>query len=534
MPYPNLPDPSSISSKDSVKHVGFAYNICDDIRFLPGAAISQQQRLSYDVAVVDMTLPYNKWALRSAPVTGMISGDLFMANADLSGETKMWSVGEFDASGRSHTTGNASFYPSVFDRTIVKVGNGSNVENDTLSESDWSKVTNALTLSLPPAQGWAVYTRTAANNDAVVRLPKSDDRYYYYYASGDRADELYEDNLRAMRTTLSPDTTAGKLAFYPGEATQQTYTITKANANTTFVFGNPTMGYIDIWGFIADNDLELEFRYIDATGLWRVVNKATADATRDTITTLARYLPPMHAMVVNAKSSVSEKTLRLNTSRVVTVAPTPPVSPAPRRVNASGRSKGIMTVTATNAASQRCTTRLLLGQGYDNAIRKGEDAVLTTVNISKYSATSYPATPFNIYAVENGYGLSIDLLDSVVNVPISFYMSKLSFAPTTQLWFTGVNAIDGELVLYDAQTQSERTIIDGICLEIETPANSHEVRYYIRRSGYVPENTNPILTGFDPAEEQEAASDARKLIRDGHVLIMRNGHVYTMFGQIWR
>ena len=534
MPYPNLPDPSSISSKDSVKHVGFAYNICDDIRFLPGAAISQQQRLSYDVAVVDMTLPYNKWALRSAPVTGMISGDLFMANADLSGETKMWSVGEFDASGRSHTTGNASFYPSVFDRTIVKVGNGSNVENDTLSESDWSKVTNALTLSLPPAQGWAVYTRTAANNDAVVRLPKSDDRYYYYYASGDRADELYEDNLRAMRTTLSPDTTAGKLAFYPGEATQQTYTITKANANTTFVFGNPTMGYIDIWGFIADNDLELEFRYIDATGLWRVVNKATADATRDTITTLARYLPPMHAMVVNAKSSVSEKTLRLNTSRVVTVAPTPPVSPAPRRVNTSGRSKGIMTVTATNAASQRCTTRLLLGQGYDNAIRKGEDAVLTTVNISKYSATSYPATPFNIYAVENGYGLSIDLLDSVVNVPISFYMSKLSFAPTTQLWFTGVNAIDGELVLYDAQTQSERTIIDGICLEIETPANSHEVRYYIRRSGYVPENTNPILTGFDPAEEQEAASDARKLIRDGHVLIMRNGHVYTMFGQIWR
>ncbi len=529
LPYPNLPDPSTIASKDSVKQVGFVYNQCDDIRFLAGSAITQQQRLTCDVVVVDMTMPHNKWALRSAPITGMISGDLFMADADLSGETKMWSVGEFDAAGRTNTTGNAAFYPAVYSNTVIRYGNGADVKNDTLTDEGWSKVTNALTLSLPPAQGWAVYTRTKSGKAAEVRLPKSDDRFYYYYASGDRAEDSYEDDLRTLRTTNATSAgadAAGKLAYRESD---QTFTLTKAsNANATFVFGNPSMGYIDIWGFIADNSLEGEIRYIDKDGIWRTVTSETTGT--DTITNLARYLPPMHAIVVKAGSAGTSKIVTLNSNRIVTHPRQKVRAGAPRHVSASGRSKGIMTVTATNAASSRCTTRLLLGQGYSDEIRKGEDAILTTVNIDKYSNTSYPATPFNIYAVEEGYGLSIDLLDEILNVPVSFYMSKLSFNPVTKLWFTGVNSIDGQLVLYDAQTDTERLIIDGTCLEIETPTNSHEVRYYIRRHGYRPgTTTDPIATQFESLDSSE--EQAMKYIQNGVVYILRNGHIYTLFGQ---
>jgi hypothetical protein len=189
-----------------------------------------------------------------------------------------------------------------------------------------------------------------------------------------------------------------------------------------------------------------------------------------------------------------------------------------------------MTVTAVNPASKRCTSRLLLGQGFNEAIIRGEDATLTTINIDNYSTTSAPATPFNIYASEGSYGLSIDLRDEILNVPISFYMSELPFEPVTHLWFTGVNNITGKLVLYDALTDTERTILDGICLDIETPENSHELRYYIRRSGNGSDNPdNPVATGINSTDITDTKT--AKIIKNGHVYIVREGHVYTMFGQ---
>ena len=91
-PYPELPDLTEPATYDSVKQVGFQYNKCDTIRFMPDAAIANQQYIDYSGVVVDMSMPYNKWAFRSAPVKGMISGDIFMANADLNGNTPLWDM----------------------------------------------------------------------------------------------------------------------------------------------------------------------------------------------------------------------------------------------------------------------------------------------------------------------------------------------------------------------------------------------------------------------------------------------------------
>ena len=531
MPYPELPDLATPSAYDSVKQVGFSYNTCDYIRFMPGAAIGQQQRLNYTKAIVDMSTPQAKWALRSAPVTGLLSGDIFMSNADLNGESKPWEVGEFDASGRSYTTGNASFWLSVYSKTVVQYGNGTSVQNDTTASAAWSKVTNGMTLSLPPAQGFAVYTWTRSGNNAAVRLPKNDDIYYYYYRNGDKIYDTYEQNLRALRNTNAGGQ-AGKLAFHPA-GSFESYTLSNDSSSTSFVFGNPTMGYIDIWGFVTDNSLVGEISYIDASGGWTTVSRSTAEASSNVITNQSRYLPPMHAIVVKTSSASTSKTVTLNTNRIVTAAVCPPLSPAPRRAKEVSLPKGIMTVTAMNPVSPQCTSRLLIGQGYNDAILSGEDAVLSTVNINNYSQTSAPATPFNIYAAEDGYGLSIDLRDSVENIPISFYMSDLPFSPVTNLWFTGVNNIEGPLVFYDALMDSELPIMDGICLNIETPESSHQTRYYIRRYGFKPDDGNQgIATGFETVGSSE--DQAMKIIRNGHVLILRNGHVYTMYGQLVR
>lgn len=525
-PYPVVV--STIDPRDSVKQTGFEYNKCKDIRFLPGAAISGQELLTYDNAVVDMGIPKQTWALRSAPVTGMLSGDIYMSDADLMERTSPWEVGEFDTNGRNYNTGNASFWLSLFSRETTHYGVGQK-DSTATATAEWSKVTNGLTLSLPPAMGWAVYTRTASGNDAAVRLPKNDDIYYYYTIYGEKVYDAYESGLRTKRG----DAAAGKLAFDP-TGTSQVYRLSNEVAANQFVFGNPSMGYIDIWGFIADNsevNLEDEFDYIDASGKYTTITKDAANGTPNVITTQARYLPPMHAIVVKLNSSATATSLdvTLNASRVVT-SPVTPAASAPARSNSSGVSKGIMTVTAINPVSNRCTSRLLIGQGYSDDVISGEDAVLTTVNIDNFSMTNAPSTPFNIYATEGSYGLSIDLRGEVLNVPIAFFNSDLPYDPVTQLWFTGVNNIDGQLVLYDALTDSERLIIDGIRLDIPTPDASHEKRYYIRRRGFDPsEPSNPVATAIEPAETE--SDPANKIIHNGHVYILRNGHVYTMFGQ---
>ena len=550
-PYPVLP--ATISSEDSVKQVGFAYNTCQAIRFMPGAAMGQQQRMDYNKAIVDVPLPHNKWALRAAPVNGMLSGDIFMSNADLNMRTSPWEVGTFDAAGRNYSTGNGSYWLSVYSRTTVDKGNGDNVTDTTrTAAADWSKVTNGMDLPLPPASGFAVYAYTKSGRGAEVRLPKSDDIYYYYYPDGEKALDYYVSDLQTKRTSAAGGDASkvGKLAFAPGvSGTSQSYTITNDNsvATSSFVFGNPTMGYIDIWGLIADNaaqGLKAEFDYIDADGIYRTISQTSAQASPATnvLTNPQRYLPPTHAIVLKkSEGTATSLTLVLNTNRIVTapVIPTPSsaprykVSPSPLGEGRGMATQGIMTVTAVNPASPRCTSRLLLGQGYNDAVIPGEDAVLTTVNINNYTNNSMPATPFNIYALEGSDGLSIDLRHEVLNVPVSFYITPLPYEPVTYLWFTGVNNIDGELVLYDAWEDTERPIMDGIRIDIETPQVSHLTRYYIRRPGYRPssEEDQPIATSLEATPTGETAI---KIIKDNHVFILRDGHIYTVVGQKWR
>ena len=536
-PYPELPDLAVPASYDSVKQVNFQYNQCNAIRFLPDAAIGNQQYMNYADVVVDMKLPNQKWAFRTAPVEGMISGDLFMANADNNGETPLWEVGEFDAAGRSYKTGNASFWLSVYNTETKKI-NYTGADSTRSASAAWSKVTNAIDLPLKAGQGLAIYARTKEGIETpIVRLPKNDDTYYFYGTYGERIDDKYVGHLRDKRAELAGEGVAGDLTFHP-TAGAQTITLTNGVPSSSFVFGNPTMGFIDIWGFLADNAslLNLEFDYMDETkkgaSAYTSMTNLVALATENKLSKRERYLPPMYAIVLKAKAEATSIDLTLNTSRIVTdtVHHDRPASAPRHRDGTPVPHKGIMTVTAKNPVSPRCCSRLLLGQGYHNSIREGEDAILTTINIDNYSNTNAPATPFNLYAAEGTYGLSIDLRDEVINIPISFCISDMPYDPVTYLWFTGVNNIDGQLVLYDEQTDTERLIVDGIYLTIETPTQSHERRYYIRRPGYRPNDPDePITTELEyyPIDDEQAV----KIIRNDQVLIIRNGHVYTMFGQ---
>ena len=536
LPYPTLPK-LPVAPVDSIHEVGFTYNKCSYIRFMVGAAMNQQQRMRYEQAIVDLSLPHDKWAFRTSPVAGMISGDLFMSQADINWETSPWEVGAFDANGRNYRTGTGSFWLSMFNQSVIHQGSGSMTDTTHLNQENWSQVTNGLTQPLPAGLGWAVYTRTPKNNNATVRLPKNDDIYYYYNQYGDKMYDLYEPNLQALRATVAGGVGAGKLLFNPDPSEGQSYTLTNTTADTIFIFGNPTMGYIDIWGFLDDNSAKLvqQFKTINEkdASLWPVT-RASVLAEPNRLSNTDRYLPPMHAIALTTTGGpVATLTLKLDSTRIVTdTVPDAPAASPIRRSGAPVLSKGIMRITATNDVDERCTTHLLLGQGYHKEVRAGEDALLTTINIEKYTVTGAPATPFNIYALEGNSALSINLLDSIVNVPVSFMMTEnliSAFEPVTNLWFSGVNNISEPLVLYDALTDTERPIMDGICIRIETPQVNNLARYYIRRRGYRSSTTDDPATGVGiiGADEEKAI----KFIQNGIVYILRSGHVYTVLGQ---
>ena len=536
LPYPTLPE-LPVAPVDSIQEVGFTYNKCSYIRFIAGAAMNQQQRMRYEQAIVDLSLPHDKWAFRTSPVAGMISGDLFMSQADINWETSPWEVGAFDANGRNYRTGTGSFWLSMFNQSVIHQGSGSMTDTTHINQENWSQVTNGLTQPLPAGLGWAVYTRTPKNNNATVRLPKNDDIYYYYNQYGDKMYDLYEPNLQALRATVAGGVGAGKLLFNPDPSEGQSYTLRNTTADTIFIFGNPTMGYIDIWGFLDDNSAKLvqQFKTINETdaSLWPVT-RASVLAEPNRLSNTDRYLPPMHAIALTTTDApATTLTLKLDSTRIVTdTVPDAPAASPIRRSGAPVLSKGIMRITATNDVDERCTTHLLLGQGYNKEIRAGEDALLTTINIEKYTVTGAPATPFNIYALEGNSALSINLLDSIVNVPVSFMMTEnliSAFEPITNLWFSGVNNISEPLVLYDALTDTERPIMDGICIRIETPQVNNLARYYIRRRGYRSSTTDDPATGVGiiGADEEKAI----KFIQNGIVYILRSGHVYTVLGQ---
>ena len=87
-------------------------------------------------------------------------------------------------------------------------------------------------------------------------------------------------------------------------------------------------------------------------------------------------------------------------------------------------------------------------------------------------------------------------------------------------------------MFFDALMGTEQPIVDGICIAIETPALSHEIRYFIRRPGYDPDKPSdpdtPIATGVGNYDMDEQAV---KIVHNGQVYVLRNGHVYTMLGQ---
>lgn len=472
---------------------------CGALRLRSGAKLQNQHLLAYDSVFIDMPLKSARWYSMSAPLQGMVSGDFFIpydAEGNNIESDNDFIVSAF--SGNRKGTGAYAFWLSYYNRSVTMLNENPYSDRDSVSTNiEVFAKSNSLGEVLAPGQGFQVlgYGPGYDGENLVVRLPKPDNTYYYFHPDGsqsDRHEVLYRNR-------------AGRLA-YPATDGDGTMTITLTNARESrnFLFGNPTMAYIDMQEFFADNDnIESSFRYIDGSS-WKTVTPSTATTVAE------RFVAPMQSVLLTAKTAAASLTLTLRDTHLTTsnTDASTTANSAPRRIQGVPQlpqtvDNEVMNITASNGAAEAFAA-LAIQDNASNGYISGEDVPFAVSGIGKgYVNPSAATTPLNIYTLAGTQALMADVREGISIVPLGFVISDEMYGgeylyrtDSLTLSFRLTPNWSDDCYLCDARTGIRTLIGNDTEIRIATPAD-HELRYYIQGSFREPEKPDTPTDNHD-------------------------------------
>lgn len=424
---------------------------CNKIQFEAGAMMDNQNILRYESAFVDMAIQATRWTMVGMPMQSMYSGDFYVPTTE---STKPFETTNYDGNY------NIQFWQKMHNNNTPHNVSWSSVENVTIqtTENNWTTNFNGVNQSYAPGLGTAVWAVDEAKGDddyVIVRWPKTEDELYYY---------SYGNKTNIKEAT--PRNEGDKLAF---NAEGQQYTLTTQDGEY-FIFGNPTMAYIDVEKFIQDNSsvLENEYTYYHATSgntlAWTattVTLNGNANATGNVVTyedQIPGFIAPMRAIMLKAKSKGSV-TVELKASHLTT-KPTKPST-----LNATSA----LYMTATNS-DHTTYAAIYEDAAADNDYRNGEDAEMVLSNSD--------LTPSALYTVAEDKALAVNTVNNINNVPVAVYTASTSSATIS---FQGADSFNGELYLLDAQTNTRTLIENNKNITITTTKAGEPIRYFIQK-----------------------------------------------------
>lgn len=465
---------------------------CRNIYFAAGAHINNQHLLEYENAFVDMQFPAAKWHLVSAPLQGMVSGDMFVPHNGWYDETQDKRVAEpnpFEVkafNGEGYTgirSGDAAYaFWQAFYNTTTTEGN-TLLRN--LADLQFTQ-SNTLVQPLTEGTGYAVYGLGFDEKDSLtIRLPKPDTQYDYYT------------NGQPNGTTvpIPTDKDRGRLAYTATHDDQyMTITLTNKTASEYFLFGNPTMAFVDMHALYLDNKSQWsgEFKTIQSD----IINATTPS----TMTTEDRYLPPMTSALLKVKNDATEeqkKSMTINllpahltlnnminpaeasdddqTGSQLQAAPARRIADMDERpVNYEALQSELMTI---YAFTPKGTARTVLATNpvANDYYTSGEDALFTSSGVEN---ESYVTTPLNMYTIAEQVPMMADVRQGISDIPLAILAADKARAEHMQLAFYLSSNWTRECYFYDSQTGQKIRIMDGLVITIEMPQN-HEQRYFI-------------------------------------------------------
>ena len=461
--------------------------VCKKLQFRSGACALGQEYLTYEAAYVDMPMQSTYWNTVSAPLQDMYSGDFFIPHTGtyINGKslepakaaddyTQDFTVQPF--SGLRTTDAAYAFWASYYNQNIAKVTATSNetIESETLAFEQ----SNGMSEKLLPGRGLSVAGWGPGDGveDMEIRLPKPDVEFTYYNDAG-----------QPTRTESVSRTNSGRLAFTPDENGTMSVTLTNKQAGSSFLFGNPTMAYIDVFKLQETNSDVLQqgtFRY-QKNGAWITVASTTANSSD-------RFIAPMQSVMLTTKEAASNVTIKITGECLaLTTAQTSTISAAPRRANGHTLSRRIMNIVAYTDYNRAFAT-LAAFDFANNGYNADEDVIFMSSGVEAANSGNVSVSPLNIYTLAGTQPLAIDIREQIGIVPLGFVIGDDYRTDSLTLYF-GLNKVwDQECYLCDSKTGMCRRICNDSRIRIATPAN-HEMRYYIEGPYKTPDNpTTPI------------------------------------------
>lgn len=477
IPYP------SIGTEDCYPlDIHYAHNACNDIYFAVDAKLHNQHLLHYNRAFVDMKIQAAQWNAMAPPLNGMYTGDIYVPHEGAFGSTNRsleytsltgtnghsdypFVVHEF-AGARSYSAPYV-FWQSFYNQRATIYHDNGNTSSPALTQEAIFAQTNSLSEQLLPGTGFQVlgFGPTHEETDEIiVRLPKPDNSYNYFDSKGNPSGQ-------SVSVTHS-----SKLAFNP---TNGVMTINLQNdlAGRQFMFGNPTMAFIDMAAFLTDNADKLAPKYytID-NSTWSAQNLYSIEANGTGL------LAPMRSVMLELKAESSDtRSIQLRLShehlKVNTTSPAEddqPLNIVARRTTDSANEPQGMTIYATTANGQTQCMLFAAPEAADTYLSH-EDVLFISTGVETANILT---TPINMYTVSNQVPMMIDVRQNIDTVPLSMLVHPDYRTEMVEFAFYLTINWDKECYLYDALTGEHIRIMDGTIVERPLPAN-HENRYYI-------------------------------------------------------
>jgi hypothetical protein len=282
-----------------------------------------------------------------------------------------------------------------------------------------------------------------------------------------------------------------------------TITLTNQEQTYNFLFGNPTMAFIDMQLFLKDNAAVLNpvFHRIEAS---------TWVASTEMTMTHDRYLAPMSSVMLETKDqapdtklSVTLKAEHLTLNNIISAIAEEP-SAMPQRIAAQSESRAnnseILTI---YAFTPKATARTVLATNPEanDFFQVGEDALFVSSGIENKTSVK---SPLNMYTVAEQVPMMADVRQGISRIPLSFLVDAKSRTETMQLAFYLSDNWTRECYLVDSITGQRIRIMDGLCITVPMPQN-HEQRYFI-------EGPDDYNAGTDPGTGDDTGTAVEQVL----------------------
>lgn len=515
-------------------------NACNKIYFEHGATIHNQHLLVYSQAFVDMKIEAANWNSMAPPLKGMYTGDMYvphngMYDGKTDGKNAEYNNVEDHSDypfvvnffqGTRTSKAPYVFWQSVYNKSAtVYHENGNQSHHPASSETATFVQTNSLGQALPVGSGYQVlgYGPTHKEDDEIiVRLPKPDNYYSYFKKDGTESEQrAYVDHSSSHR-----------LAFEPDASGNMRITLKNELASNQFMFGNPTMNYIDMAEFLKDNSSIIALKYYSmSNSTWNAENTTTIQNEPG-----AGLLAPMRSVLLELAEGMEAKTsltVTLSASHLVGNETYTQNAPMRQQVASEEPSETqLMTIYATCENGQaRC---VLASNAYAHDMYNGnEDALFISSGVENGVNSATATSPVNMYTVSEQVPMMVDVRENIDTVPV-FMLVHDSYR-TEKVRFSFYLSLNWEKECYfcDAVTGARYRILDGLWLEMDMPLN-HATRYFITgpdqttNSGVVTNTTNPNVAPLQVWAYSEQAGEITVRSND----IIQSVTIYDIAGHI--